>query len=269
MPIILRGPSRSLPNQEECRMKKRTAAVVFLASLLIGTAGFAMPEMAGQQGVKSVDETPVIAGKVVETFDSGGYTYMLLETKGAKEWVAIPELVVSVGDEVELQGGVQMGEFTSKALGRKFDQIIFSNGPTEKFNTLRKEKAHKNVDMGQPAPGSKKRGPGKIIEGLKVEKAPGENSFTLQEVMQKRSELQDKTIVVRGQVVKVSANIMGRNWVHITDASGGKWDSKLVITTKDTPEVGDVVTATGVFHNNVDFGGGYYYEIIMEDAAVK
>jgi hypothetical protein len=162
-----------------------------------------------------------------------------------------------------------MGEFTSKPLNRKFDQIIFSNGPTEKFNKTRKENAHKNVDMGQPAPGSKKKGAGKVVEGLKVEKAPGENSYSLEEVMKKRTELQDKTIVVRGQVVKVSANIMNRNWVHITDASGGKWDNKLVVTTKDTPEVGDVVTATGVFHNNVDFGGGYYYEIIMEEATVK
>lgn len=248
-------------------MKKRVSLVIFLASVVMGTFAYAMPEMAGQQGVKSPAELPPIVGKVVEFINSGGYTYLFLEKDGVKEWVAIPELYVQVGDQVELQGGVQMGEFSSKPLNRKFDKIIFSNGPTENFNKLRKESAHKNVDMGQPAPG-KKKSAGKIVEGLKVEKAPGENSYSLEEVLKKRTELQDKTIVVRGQVVKVSSNIMDRNWVHITDASGGKWDNKLVITTKDTPEVGDIVTATGVFHNNVDFGGGYFYEIIMEEATV-
>lgn len=250
-------------------MKKRALLVSFLVSLMSVTSLYAMPEMAGQQSIKSPDELPPITGKIVEALNSGGYTYLLLEKDGVKEWVAIPELYVTVGDQVELQGGVQMGEFTSKAMGRKFDHIIFSNGPTENFNKARKESAHKNVDMGQPAPGKKKKNAGKVVEGLKVEKAPGENSYTLEEVMKKRTELQGKTIVVRGQVVKMSANIMGRNWVHITDATGGKWDNKLVVTTKDTPDVGDVVTATGVFHNNVDFGGGYYYEIIMEEATIQ
>jgi len=249
-------------------MGMRTVVASVLVSLFIAGTIHAMPEMAGQQQYKSPDELPPITGKVVETLSSSGYTYLLLEKGGKKQWVAIPEIFINVGDEVELQGGVDMGEFSSKPLNRKFDQIIFSNGPTENFNKKRKESAHKNVDMGQPAPG-KKKGTGKVVEGLKVEKAPGEHSYTLQEIMQKRTELQDKTIVVRGQVVKFSANIMGRNWVHITDASGGNWDNKLVITTNDSTDVGDVVTATGLLHNQVDFGGGYYYEVILEQATLK
>jgi len=249
-------------------MKKRVAVIAVLFCIFTGAAAFAMPEMAEQQKIKGVDELPPITGKAVEVLNSSGYTYLLLEKNGVREWVAIPELYVLVGDEVELQGGVPMGEFSSKSMNRKFDQITFSNGPTEAYNKRRKESAHKGVNMSEPAPG-KKKGSGKVVEGLKVEKAAGANAYTLEEVMQKRAELQDKTIVVRGQVVKVSSGIMGHNWVHITDASGGKWDNKLVVTTQDSPEVGDVVTATGVFHNNVDFGGGYYYEIIMEDATVK
>lgn len=250
-------------------MNIRVAILVLLGFVIVGATAFAMPEMAGQQAVKGPDELPPITGKVVETINSGGYTYLLLEKDGAKTWVAIPELYITVGDQVELQGGVQMGEFASKPLNRKFDQIIFSNGPTENFNKKRKENAHKNVDMGQPAPGNKKKGPGKVVEGLKIEKAPGENSYTLEEIMKKKSELKGKTIVVRGQVVKVSTNIMGRNWVHINDGSGGKWENKLVITTNDTPDVGDIVIATGEFHTNVDFGGGYYYDIILEQATLK
>jgi len=243
-------------------MKKRIIFMCFLFSAFLSSALHAMPEMAG------LSEQPPITGKVVEAINSSGYTYLLLEKGGVKQWVAIPELFITVGDEVELQPGVQMGEFFSKPLNRKWDQILFSGGPTENFNTKRKANAHKGVNMSEPAPGNKKK-EGKIVEGLKVEKAQAANAFTLEEVMQKKSELQDKTIIVRGQVVKVSTGIMGRNWVHITDASGSKSDNKLVVTTNDTPAIGDIVTATGTFHNNVDFGGGYFYEIILENATVK
>lgn len=250
-------------------MLKRSFIVSLLFTALIGGELHAMPDMAPPSAKDAYSDLPPITGKVLEVLNSSGYTYLFLERPGGiKEWVAIPELYIKVGDEVELQGGVQMGEFTSKPLNKKFDQILFSGGPTEKFDLKRKESAHKGVNMNEPAPGKKKNA-GKIVEGLKVEKAPGGNSYTIAEIMQKKAELQDKEIVVRGQVVKVSSGIMDRNWVHIKDASGGNWENKLVVTTKDEPDLGAVVTATGVFHNNVDFGGGYFYEIIMENAAVK
>lgn len=250
-------------------MLKRSFIVSLLFTVILVSNLYAMPDMVDPSGKNALDELPPITGKVLEVLNSSGYTYLFLERPGGvKEWVAIPELYIKVGEEVELQGGVQMGEFISKPLNKKFDQILFSGGPTEKFNVKRKESAHKGVNMNEPAPG-KKKSAGKVVEGLKVEKAPGDNSYTIAEIMQKKAELQDKKIVVRGQVVKVSAGIMDRNWVHIKDASGGNLENKLVVTTKDEPNLGDLVTATGVFHNNVDFGGGYFYEIILENAVVK
>jgi hypothetical protein len=209
-----------------------------------------------------------ISGKVLEVLNSGGYTYLLLDVDGFKDWVAIPELVVTVGEEVELLQGTQMGKFSSKALNRTFDKIIFSAGPTAKYNETRKINAHKSADMSAPAPGRKKA-ESKIIEGLKVEKATGLNAYNLEELFAKKDALHSKTVVVRGQVVKVSTGIMNRNWVHIKDGSGANGDNKLVITTKDEPNLGDIVTATGIFHKDVDFGGGYNYAVILEDAAVK
>jgi hypothetical protein len=230
-----------------------------------------MPDMKPPVEATEATSAPVaapISGKVLEVMNSGGYTYLLLDVDGFKDWVAIPELYVTVGEEVELNAGTQMGEFKSKPLNRTFNKIIFSDGPTEKYNETRKINAHKGADMSAPAPSSKKA-EGKEIEDLKIEKAQGENAYNLDEVFAKKAELQDKIISVRGQVVKVSAGIMDRNWIHIKDGTGVNGANKLVITSKDEPNIGDVVTCTGVFHNNVDFGGGYQYAIIMEDAAVK
>ena len=249
-------------------MKKITLLVGLIITVFLAVNSFAMPEMAGMKGGAPPADQPPIVGKVLEFLDSSGYTYLLLERDGFQDWVAIPELVVTVGEEVELHAGVQMGEFKSKPLNRTFDRILFSSGPTEKYNEIRKANAHKGVNMSEQAPGKKKT-EATVVEGLKVEKASGANAYSLAEIMQKKAMLQDKIIVVRGQVVKVSTGIMNRNWVHIKDGSGVKGDNKLVITTKDTPDVGTVVTATGTFRNNVDFGGGYNYAIIMEDAMIK
>lgn len=252
-------------------MKLTTALAAMLLTLASFSLSLAMPDMkppTGAAEVESAPAAPPISGKVLEVLHASEYTYLLLDVDGFKDWVAIPSLVVEVGEEVELSPGVQMGEWKSKALNKTFKSIIFSGGPTDKYNEKRKINAHKGADMSAPAPG-KKKSEGKIIEGLKVEKAQGENAYDLTEIFTKRAELQDKIISVRGQVVKVSAGVMGRNWIHIKDGTGENGANKLVVTSKDEPNIGDVVTCTGVFHNNVDFGGGYQYAIIMEDAVVK
>ncbi len=249
-------------------MKIKTAAATLITVLSLTSSAFAMPDMKPAAAAEEVTAKPIV-GKVLETMDSGGYTYMLLDVDGFKDWVAIPVLYVEVGEEVELHAGTPMGEWTSKALNKTFKQIVFSSGPTDKYNERRKVNAHKGADMSAPAPGNAKKEGKPIVEGLKVEKAKGANAYDLAEVFAKRAELQDKIISVRGQVVKVTAGVMNRTWVHIKDGTGENGANKLVITTQASPNTGDVVTFTGVFHNNVDFGGGYKYAVIMEDASTK
>lgn len=69
-----------------------------------------------------------LSGKVVETMDAGGYTYMALEKNGITTWVAAPVTKVSVGQQIKLLPGAEMSNFSSKALNRSFDKIVFSGG---------------------------------------------------------------------------------------------------------------------------------------------
>jgi hypothetical protein len=71
---------------------------------------------------------PSLSGKVVETMNSGGYTYVSIENSGKRTWVAIPATAVKVGQEVTCQPGMEMKNFTSKTLNRTFESIIFSGG---------------------------------------------------------------------------------------------------------------------------------------------
>ena len=106
---------------------------------------------------------------------------------------------------------------------------------------------------------------------IHVDKATGDNSYTVGELYEKAAELDGKSVVVRGKIVKISSHIMGRNWIHIQDGTGNPAENThdLVVTTTTNPDDSwDVITATGVISANKDFGAGYSYAVILEGAEI-
>ena len=100
-----------------------------------------------------------------------------------------------------------------------------------------------------------------------IEKAEG--GRTIAEVFADKDQLAGETIVFRGKVVKANAGIMGKNWLHIRDGSGAEGTNNLTVTTTEVlPNVGDTVLVSGVLELNKDFGMGYQYDLIIEDADV-
>jgi hypothetical protein len=83
-----------------------------------------------------------------------------------------------------------------------------------------------------------------------------------------KAALVGKTVSVKGKVVKVNNGIMGRNWIHVQDGTGGANSNDLVITSKQTANVLDQVTITGVVAVNRDFGSGYAYPLLIEEASI-
>ena len=210
-------------------------------------------------------------GKVAETMNSGGYTYILLQTKTKMSWVAIAETKVELGQEVVLAPGMEMIDFHSKSLDRTFDSIIFSEGLiTQRDVAAGQGSAHGSADAQKKTYGSKGTKPA-AKENINVEKATGENSYTVAELFEKRKELDNQDIVLRGEVIKVTARIMNKNWLHIQDGTGSAQDGNndMVVTTMDLPSVGDIVTVKGVLFSDKDFGSGYRYDAIIEFGQVS
>ena len=75
-----------------------------------------------------------------------------------------------------------------------------------------------------------------------------------------------KIVKVKGKVVKVNNGIMKTNWVHIQDGTSAGSDFDLTVTTNDNVNVGDVVTFEGSLVLNKDFGYGYSYKVLLENA---
>jgi len=75
-------------------------------------------------------------------------------------------------------------------------------------------------------------------------------------------------VEIRGIVVKVNEQVMGKNWIHIQDGTSDNGNFDLTITSADLPKLNDEITVKGKIILNKDFGYGYTYEVIMEDAKV-
>jgi hypothetical protein len=93
-----------------------------------------------------------------------------------------------------------------------------------------------------------------------------EGGMTIAEIYQNRATLNGKPVKLRGKVVKYSAGIMGRNWLHIQDGTGAAQDGThdLTVTSAFPYKVGDTVLVDGNVTTDKDFGQGYFYPLILE-----
>lgn len=120
--------------------KRSTTAALTLTLLVVALAGCSgpakttktanpMPQLTPAKGDGvTAPEQAILAGKVVETINAGSYTYLRLEKDGKRAWAAVPAVEVSIGEDVELIPGIDMGRFTSTSLKRTFESIHFSAG---------------------------------------------------------------------------------------------------------------------------------------------
>jgi hypothetical protein len=110
--------------------------------------------------------------------------------------------------------------------------------------------------------------PGDEVDLSGIAKADG--GKTVAEVFAEKASLAGKPVTVRGKVVKVNGGIMGKNWLHVRDGSGAEGTNDLTVTTAgELPALGAIVVVTGPVTLDKDFGMGYQYAVIVEDADVK
>lgn len=106
---------------------------------------------------------------------------------------------------------------------------------------------------------------------IKVAKASAADAKTVAEVAGAPAKLKDKTVTIRGQVVKYTPAVMGKNFVHLQDGTGSAASKThdILVTTADTTAVGEVIQASGVVRTHVDFGHGYSYAVLVEGAKLR
>lgn len=215
------------------------------------------------------------SGKVAETMDAGGYTYVLVDTGTNRLWAAATKFQVKPGDSVAVPDSMPMTDFHSKALNRTFPVIYFASSIPVNGGKPAAEKlpadhpaigggAGGHLPAGHPSAASKTPPPKVDFTGLK----PAKDGKTVAEIYAVGAKLEGKSVKVRGKVVKYNANILGKNWLHIRDGTGAAGSNDLLITTASTAKLGDTVLVEGKVARNKDFGSGYKYELLIEEARV-
>ncbi len=210
------------------------------------------------------DNVGSISGVIVETMNAGGYTYLNIDTGSGQVWAAVKEQPVTVGMTITVDGIMAMPDFRSETLERTFDLIYFGS----------------SVAQGGNAPGSMPMAEA-IKQGQEHSKAPRADEFDFSgisvpsgglrvgEIFDRKSDLSGKTVKFRGKVVKYVPQVMGKNWLHIQDGTGSQGKNDITVTTAAAAAVGDIVTVEGVLAVDKDFGYGYLYDLIIEEAKLS
>ncbi|MDT8419037.1 MAG: hypothetical protein RQ754_01245 [Desulfuromonadales bacterium] len=217
---------------------------------------------AAQPAAPAADAGTGLSGKVVETMNVAGYTYALIDDGSKQSWVAGPAMELAVGDEVmAAEGGVPMVNYYSKTLDRNFDVVYFVSSILNASAPATLGGSPAQPAMPQAAP------PAQVdLSGITA----AEGGQTVGDLFTRKDELSGKQVTFRGKVVKFSPQIMGKNWLHIQDGTGdsGAGTNDLTVTTDVTAQVGDTVLVSGLLTLDKDFGYGYKYNVIVEDAQV-
>ncbi|NOR87541.1 MAG: hypothetical protein GQ527_08035 [Bacteroidales bacterium] len=196
--------------------------------------------------------------QALEVIQSGTYTYVRLKENNKEFWAAISARPIEMGMNYYYKDAFEMKDFQSKSLDRVFESIWFIN----EFYS------EKPVSTNQKSPKHQEK---KVAntQDVSVEKANG--GYSLAEIFKGKDQLKNQQIIVKGQVVKINPNIMKTNWVHIQDGTSYNdiFDLTITLNEEISFQLGDIITFEGKLILNKDFGAGYRYDYLLENAITK
>lgn len=209
------------------------------------------------------------SGTVIETMDAAGYTYVYVDDGKEKIWAAAPQFAVSVGDQVVVPEGMAMHNYHSQSMNRDFPVVYFVESVLNASNPAAVIPTSSAMQMPEGHPPITASNPAAEVDLTNVPKADG--GMTISEIYTGKADLSGKNVTLRGKVIKFSPQIMGTNWIHLQDGSGDQTAGThdLTVTSNIQVKVGDTIVASGPLTLDKDFGYGYKYNLIMENATVN
>jgi len=232
-----------------------------LIILILITGFFACEPRQG----KVVNEVPAAASEsnlkeveVKEVLQANSYTYVRAAENGNDIWMAILKSDIEVGKKYYYDQAMEMKNFTSKDLDRTFESVYFLEGLYDNPNDFTK--------MGVTAPNDQLHGKKEEASKKDIHIPSEEGVKSIAFLYENKKDLESQKVVVKGIVTKYNPNIMSKNWVHIQDGTGGESTYDLTITTLDEVQPGQIVKFEGVVTVDKDFGHGYQYDLLLEEA---
>lgn len=249
---------------------RRALSLLLVTTILAGCSPKAAGSDAMPAGAASANAPAAggdaLTGPVLEQIAASPYLYLRLKTSQGDVWAAVPETTIENGAVVTVANPMRMTNFESTSLQRTFDEVYFG------------ELGSGGAAMGMASAGA---GTGTnphagvaqaaaSVQVGQVEKAAGADARTVAELWGQKGTLEGKPVAIRGVVVKVNNGVMGKNWIHLQDGSGdaAQGTNDITVTSAETAAKGETVTIRGTVRTNKDFGSGYVYQVLVEDAKI-
>jgi hypothetical protein len=200
---------------------------------------------------------------VLEILQVSSYSYLRVMDENDVKWLAVPTVDAEVGDTLYYKGGMEMFDFESKEMNRTFDVVIFLQS-IGKTPDLDKKSAftHSSSDF------EKQEVEKPSNEKLALNLEPVDGAITIAELFKNKKKYEGKLVRIKGQVTKYNAKVMSKNWIHLQDGTEYKGDYDLTLTTSAETLVGDTILIEGKVYLDKDFGYGYFYKLIIENAVI-
>ncbi len=240
-------------------MKNKVIAIIFAVTLVVSACtGNSKNEENKTASNVSSNHIKTVGVKVLKEKEVPNYSYMFVSDKGNNYWIAASKMQVKVGDSVYYNGAIQMNNFKSATLDTTFETIFFVN----KCSTSKADLANEAFS-GVISSFHKSAEKDKVVK-VNLKKNKGE--LTIADLFKDKDKYNGKVVTIRGVVVKYLPEIMNKNWIHLQDGTEYSGNNEIVITTLDKTEKGKTVTFKGKLSTNVDFGYGYKYNVIIQNA---
>lgn len=220
---------------------------------------FVLGSCQSNQSSKPISAASATSHEVVvkEVIQVSEYTYLLVKENGVEKWLATPPIKAAEGEVYYYEGGFEMTNFKSKELDKTFENILFLEG-------ISSTPINHAENQTLVSPGATMEKDGK----KEISITPVDGSISISELYSNRESYSGKTIRVKAEVTKFSPEIMGTNWIHVQDGTMFDENFDLTITSGSVVNVGDVLVFEGKITLDKDLGYGYFYSVLMEEAAI-
>ena len=204
--------------------------------------------------VEDVQKSEAHIGKVIDKISAKGYTYLQVSENKNDYWIAVPTMEIEIGETVYFSRFMVMVDFSSENIDKSFDEILFVEDARKSPTPDEMKKIHSGATS---------------TEKQEIRVEPLKEGKTIQQLYSDKSALNGEVVKVKGQVTKFNKQIMKRNWIHIQDGTGDENEYDLVITSNTDVQVGDIIIAEGKVAVDKDFGAGYFFPVMIEEAQIE
>ncbi len=194
---------------------------------------------------------------LLDTLQSSRYSYLKVSENDKEFWLATMRANFIIGEDYVFEKGLFKTDYYSTQFDRSFDEIYLVSDLRPAFSDGQKNALDKMFDS-KPA-----RSAPSISSEEDLER---EGSLKIAELIQNAEQYVGKSVQITAKVTKINANIMDRHWLHLKDGSFDNFD--LVATSQTAVPAGHIVTIKATLNRDVDFGAGYSYDLILENAEV-